>query len=216
MTQQSMVSPFPSDFAERCRKLGSSTLYEASGLRCAADPLVRSIWDGAFIAAAAYPLECSPGDNLAIHIALEQVPRGAVLVVSTSNFIAGYWGEVLTVAAEAAGVAGLVIDGGVRDVAAMRSRKFPVFSRGITVRGTVKASVPSVGKAMSFTGVPVAPGDLVVADDDGVIVIPAAEAGRTILAGEDRAEKEAAMMQKLANGAKTLDLLGLTHWRTLK
>ncbi len=216
MTRQSIVSPFPSDFAERCRTLGTSTLYEASGLRCAVDPLVRSLWDGAFIAAPAYPLECSPGDNLAIHIAMEQVPRGAVLVVSTSNFIAGYWGEVLTVAAEAAGLAGLVIDGGVRDVAAMRSRKFPVFSRGITVRGTVKVSAPSVGKAMSFTGVPVAPGDLVVADDDGVIVIPAAEAGRTILAGEDRAEKEAAMMHKLANGAKTLELLGLTHWRALK
>jgi len=216
MTRQSIVSSFPSDFAERCRTLGTSTLYEASGLRCAVDPLVRSLWDGAFIAAPAYPLECSPGDNLAIHIAMEQVPRGAVLVVSTSNFIAGYWGEVLTVAAEAAGLAGLVIDGGVRDVAAMRSRKFPVFSRGISVRGTVKASAPSVGKPMSFTGVPVAPGDLVVADDDGVIVIPAAEAARTILAGEDRAEKEAAMMQKLANGAKTLELLGLTHWRALK
>ena len=178
--------------------------------------LIRSIWDGAFIAAPAYPLECSPGDNLAIHLALARVPRGAVLVVSTSNFVAGYWGEVLTVAAEAAGVAGLVIDGGVRDIAAVRSRKFPVFSRGISVRGTVKASAPSVGQAMSFTGVPVAPGDLVVADDDGVIVIPAAEAGRTLLAGEDRAEKEAAMMQKLAHGATTLELLGLSRWRALK
>jgi 4-hydroxy-4-methyl-2-oxoglutarate aldolase len=216
MTQEALVSTFPSDFAARCRALGSSTLYEASGLRCAADPLVRSIWDGAFIAAPAYPLECSPGDNLAIHIAMEKVPRGAVLVVKTSNFVAGYWGEVLTVAAEAAGVAGLVIDGGVRDVAALRSRKFPVFARGITVCGTVKASVPSVGKPMTFTGVPVAPGDLVVADDDGVIIIPSAEAERTIQAGEDRAAKEAAMMQKLANGAKTLELLGLTHWRTLK
>ena len=216
MTQPPIVSPLPSDFVERCRKLGSSTLYEASGLRCAADPLIRSIWDGAFIAAPAYPLECSPGDNLAIHLALEQVPRGVVLVVSTSNFIAGYWGEVLTVAAEAAGIVGLVIDGGVRDIAAMRSRKFPVFSRGVTVRGTVKSSAPSVGKAMNFTGVSVAPGDLVVADDDGVFVIPAAEAGRTILAGEDRAAKEAAMMQKLADGATTLELLGLTHWRVLK
>lgn len=213
MTQPSIVNPLPGDFVERCRKLGSATLYEASGLRCAVDPLIRSLWDGAFIAAPAYPLECSPGDNLAIHLALEQVPRGAVLVVSTSDFVAGYWGEVLTVAAEAAGVTGLVIDGGVRDIAAIRSRKFPVFSRGISVRGTVKASAPSIGKAMNFTGVPVAPGDLVVADDDGVIVIPSAEAERTILAGEDRAAKEAAMMQKLADGATTVELLGLTHWR---
>ncbi|RKF50113.1 4-carboxy-4-hydroxy-2-oxoadipate aldolase/oxaloacetate decarboxylase [Paraburkholderia fungorum] len=216
MSQESLTSQLPGDFAARCRKLGSSTLFEASGLPCAADPQIRGVWDGAFIAAPAFPLECSPGDNLGIHVAMEQVPRGAVLVVSTSNFIAGYWGEVLTVAAEAAGVVGLIIDGGVRDVAALRARNFPAFSRGISVRGTVKASLPSVGKPINFTGVRVARGDLVVADDDGVIVIPQAEAERTILAGEERAAKEAAMMQKLANGAKTLDLLGLTHWRALK
>jgi 4-hydroxy-4-methyl-2-oxoglutarate aldolase len=203
----------PPDFASRSRALGSATLYEASGLPCAVDPLVRSIWSGAFIAAPAYPLVCSPGDNLAIHIAMERVPRGSVLVVGTSNFVAGYWGEVLTVAAEAAGVVGLVIDGGVRDVAAITARRFPVFARGISVRGTVKASALSVGEPMMLTGVAVAEGDLVVADDDGVIVVPAAEAERTILAGEARAAKEAAMMEQLAQGASTLELMGLTQWR---
>jgi 4-hydroxy-4-methyl-2-oxoglutarate aldolase len=204
----------PSDFAARARALGSATLYEASGLPCAIDPLVHSIWSGAFIAARAYPLVCSPGDNLAIHIAMERVRRGSVLVVSTSNFVAGYWGEVLTVAAEAAGVAGLVIDGGVRDVAAIAARRFPVFARGISVRGTVKASAPSVGQPMKLTGVEVAEHDLVVADDDGVIVIPAAEAERTIVAGEARAAKEAAMMEQLTQGVSTLELMGLTQWRT--
>ncbi|EEA02426.1 Dimethylmenaquinone methyltransferase [Burkholderia sp. H160] len=203
----------PPDFASRARALGSSTLYEASGLPVAVEPLVRSIWSGAFIAAPAYPLVCSPGDNLAIHIAMERVPRGSVLVVSTSNFVAGYWGEVLTVAAEAAGVAGLVIDGGVRDVAAITARGFPIFARGISVRGTVKASAPSVGRPMMLTGVAVSPGDLVVADDDGVVVIPAAEAERTLVAGEARAAKEAAMMEQLAQGASTLELMGLTQWR---
>jgi 4-hydroxy-4-methyl-2-oxoglutarate aldolase len=204
----------PADFAARARALGSATLYEASGLPCAIDPLVRSIWSGAFIAARAYPLVCSPGDNLAIHIAMERVPRGSVLVVSTSNFVAGYWGEVLTVAAEAAGVVGLVIDGGVRDVAAIAARRFPVFARGISVRGTVKASAPSVGQPMKLTGVEVAERDLVVADDDGVIVIPAAEAERVIVAGEARAAKEAAMMEQLTQGVSTLELMGLTQWRT--
>jgi 4-hydroxy-4-methyl-2-oxoglutarate aldolase len=204
----------PADFAARARALGSATLYEASGLPCAIDPLVRSIWSGAFIAARAYPLVCSPGDNLAIHIAMERVPRGSVLVVSTSNFVAGYWGEVLTVAAEAAGVVGLVIDGGVRDVAAIAARRFPVFARGISVRGTVKASAPSVGQPMKLTGVEVAGHDLVVADDDGVIVIPAAEAERVIVAGEARAAKEAAMMEQLTQGVSTLELMGLTQWRT--
>jgi 4-hydroxy-4-methyl-2-oxoglutarate aldolase len=203
----------PAGFAARARTLGSATLYEASGLPCAIDPLVRSIWSGAFIAAPAWPLVCSPGDNLAIHIAMERVPRGSVLVVSTSNFVAGYWGEVLTVAAEAAGVAGLVIDGGVRDVDAITARRFPVFARGISVRGTVKASAPSVGEPMMMTGVAVEAGDLVVADADGVIVIPAADAERTLATGEMRAAKEAAMMERLAHGASTLELLGLTQWR---
>ncbi|WP_208866237.1 RraA family protein [Paraburkholderia lacunae] len=213
MTDISSPPAPPEDFAARARTLGSATLYEASGLPCAVDPLVRTIWSGAFIAAPAYPLVCSPGDNLSIHIAMERVPRGSVLVVGTGNFVAGYWGEVLTVAAEAAGVVGLIIDGGVRDVAAITARRFPVFARGISVRGTVKASAPSVGQPTTFTGVPVAQGDLVVADDDGVIIIPAGQAERTITAGEARAAKEATMMQQLTQGASTLELMGLTEWR---
>lgn len=203
----------PDDFAARSLALGSSTLYEASGLPCAVDAQIRPIWTGASIAAPAYPLACSPGDNLSIHIAMERAPRGSVLVVATSDFIAGYWGEVLTVAAEVAGIVGLVIDGGVRDIAAMTARRFPVFARGISVRGTIKASAPSVGKPLGFTGVPVAPGDLVVADDDGVIILPAAEAERTLADGEARAAKEAEMMKKLGQGVTTLELMGLTQWR---
>ena len=116
--------PLPLNFHERAKALGSSTLYEASHLPCAVDSAIRPVWDGAFIAAPAYPLECSPGDNLALHLAMERVPRGSVLVVGTGSFIAGYWGEVLTVAAEAAGVVGLVIDGGVRDIAALKNASF--------------------------------------------------------------------------------------------
>lgn len=199
--------------AERCKQLGSSTLYEASGLPCSVDPDIRSIWAGAAIAAPAFPLVCSPGDNLSIHLAMERAPRGSVLVVGTSNFIAGYWGEVLTVAAEAAGITGLVIDGGVRDVAAMTRRRFPVFTRGVSVRGTIKASSPSVGQPMYFGGILINAGDLVVADDDGVIVIPAGEFERTLAAAEARASKEADMMKQLSQGATTLDLLGLSAWR---
>lgn len=213
MNATSSSTPLREDFTARAKRLGSATLYEASGLPCAVDPLVRTLWAGAFVAAPAYPLVCSPGDNLSIHIAMERVPRGSVLVVNTGNFVAGYWGEVLTVAAEAAGVVGLVIDGGVRDVAALIARRFPVFTRGVSVRGTVKASAPSVGLPMTFTGVPVAQGDLVVADDDGVIVIPAADTQRTLTAGEARAAKEADMMRQLAQGKSTLELMGLTQWR---
>lgn len=202
-----------SDIAARALKLGTSTLFEASGLDCAVDPAIRSVWPGAAMAAPAYPLQCTPGDNLAIHIAMERAPRGSVPVVGTSSFVAGYWGEVLTVAAEAAGLQGLVIDGGARDIAALQRRRFPVFSRGISVRGTVKASVGSIGQPFSFSGIPVAAGDLVVADDDGVVILPADHVERILAAGEARAEKEAVMMDKLAKGATTLELLGLQKWR---
>ncbi len=167
------ILPLPLDSYARAKVLGSSTLYEASHLPCAVDSAIRPIWDGAFISAPAYPLECSPGDNLALHLAMERVPRGSVLVVGTGSFIAGYWGEVLTVAAEAAGVVGLVIDG-------------------------------------AF----VTQGDWVVADDDGVIIIPKADAARTLAEGEARADKEAQMMQALTEGRSTLELMNLTEWRT--
>lgn len=202
------------DWNARALALGASTLYEASGLPCAVDPAIRPVWAGAAVAAPAFPVRCSPGDNLAIHLAVEQAPRGSVLVVTTDDFIAGYWGEVLTVAAEAAGIVGLVIDGGVRDVAAMTRRRFPVFSRGISVRGTIKASAPSVGQPILMTGVQVAAGDLVVADDDGVVVLPNARVNDVLAAGEARVQKEADFMARLARGETTVDLLGLSAWRT--
>lgn len=196
------------------RKLGASTIHEAPGIATTSvDPLVHTVWAGASVAGAAYPLECAPGDNLAIHVAMEKVPRGSVLCVSTGNFVAGYWGEVLTVAAEAAGVVGLVIDGGVRDIAALAGRRFPAFARGISVRGTIKASVPSVGQPIMLGGAPVAAGDLVVADDDGVVVVPAAQVEATLARGQARFEKEARMMDELRQGRTSLDLMGLAQWR---
>lgn len=213
----STIYPYRAEMLDQARTLGTSTLYEASGLATSSvDPAIRTVWPGASVAGPAYPLECSPGDNLSIHIAMERVPRGSVLVVSTGGFVSGYWGEVLTVAAEAAGVAGLVIDGGVRDIAALVARRFPVFTRGISMRGTIKASAPSVGQPLSFAGTPVAAGDLVVADDDGVLVIPIADVERTLTQGQARADKEAQMMDALRAGRSTLDLMGLTNWRAAR
>lgn len=199
--------------AKRALVQGTSTLYEASGLACAADPAIRPVWQGAAIAAPLYPVQCAPGDNLAIHLALERAPKGSVLLVATGNYLAGYWGEVLTVAAEAAGIVGLVTDGGVRDIAALRRRQFPVFSHGISVCGTVKATAPSVGQPMRFSGVPVQPGDWLIADDDGVVILPANDIDRVLTAGEARAAKEATMMEQLANGSTTVELMGLQAWR---
>lgn len=191
------------------RTLGSATLYEACGLPCAVDPRVQAVWKGAFIAASAYPVQCSPGDNLGLHLAVAQAPRGSVLVCDTADFIAGYWGEVLTVAATVAGIVGLVINGGVRDIVALEAHGFPVFARGISVKGTVKATAPSVGEPFNFSGAPVSAGDLVVADEDGVIIIPADAVGRTLREGQLRADKEALLMARLRDGHTTLQLMGL-------
>lgn len=208
------VTTYTSEQLEQARKLGSSTLYEASGLPSSSvDPAIRTVWPGASVAGPAWPLECSPGDNLAIHIGMEKAPRGSILVVGAGGYVAGYWGEVLTVAAEAASVAGLVIDGGVRDIAALTAHRFPVFTRGISMRGTIKASAPSIGQPIRLAGTPVAAGDLVVADDDGVIVIPAARVEATLAQGQTRFEKEARIMDQLRNGQSTLELLGLARCR---
>jgi 4-hydroxy-4-methyl-2-oxoglutarate aldolase len=214
MTMSTRIPTYGADVVEQALRLGTSTLFEASGLATSSvDPLVRAVWAGASVAGPAYPLECAPGDNLSIHIAMEKVPRGSVLCVATSSFVAGYWGEVLTVAAQAAGVVGLVTDGGVRDIAALAAHRFPVFSRGISVRGTIKASIPSVGEPVVLGGAPVAAGDLVVADADGVVVIPADHVSAALLKGQARFEKEQRVMDDLRQGRTTLDLLGLAKWR---
>jgi 4-hydroxy-4-methyl-2-oxoglutarate aldolase len=132
-------------------------------------------------------------------------------VVSTGGVLAGYWGEVLTVAAEAAGIAGLVIDGGVRDTAALITRNFPVFARGISIRGTSKSCAPSVGQPITLAGTPVFSGDLVVADGDGVVIIPAACVVDTLARGQARSDKESAIMRQLREGHPTLELLELAH-----
>ncbi|MDQ7049740.1 MAG: 4-carboxy-4-hydroxy-2-oxoadipate aldolase/oxaloacetate decarboxylase [Enterobacterales bacterium] len=208
------MNNYTDEIRELAIGLGTATLYEASGIiNCALDPLIRPVWQGAAVAGTAYPVACSPGDNLAIQIALERAPSGSVLTVTTNNFVAGYWGEVLTVAAESSSIKGLVIDGGVRDVAALRKRQFPAFSRGISVRGTTKASYRSVGQPIQITGTPAKQGDLIVADDDGVIILPQALALEIIVKGQVREQQEATMMKRLTDGESTLDLMGLAKWR---
>jgi 4-hydroxy-4-methyl-2-oxoglutarate aldolase len=208
----SIPSEFSPEALEWARRLGTATLHEASGLPgSAVDPALRPVWAGAALAAPAYPLECAPGDNLAIHLALERAPRGSVLVVAAGGVLAGHWGEVLTVAAEAAGIAGLVIDGGVRDSAALAVHRFPVFARGVCVRGTRKQCAPSVGQPILLAGTPVAAGDLVVADDDGVVILPAGQVAATLANGRARAEKEEAILRQLRQGRTTVDLLGLAR-----
>jgi len=205
---------YAQEITRLAKKLGASTLYEASGIKNSALARhIRPVWEGACMAGSAYPVACAPGDNLAIQIALGKAPISSILVVTTDQFVAGYWGEVLTVAAQSVGIKGLVIDGGVRDIAALRRRQFPVFSGGISVHGTHKDTVISVGQAIQITGTPVHAGDLVIADEDGVVILPQHCALDVVQKGKEREEKEAVWMRQLAEGKTTLELMGLEAWR---
>jgi 4-hydroxy-4-methyl-2-oxoglutarate aldolase len=193
----------------RLLELGSATLYEASGVDCDLDPAIRAAWPGAAVCGRALTVRTGPEDNLAIHFALLQAGAGDVLVVDAHGRPCGYWGEVLAVAAQAKGVAGLVIDGGVRDTERLAAIGFPAFSRFVSVRRTVKLEPGEIGVPVVVGGRTVVTGDMVVADADGVIALPAATVEATIAAGEARVAKEDGWMESLRAGATTVDLLGL-------
>ena len=189
-------------------ELGAATLGEC-GARLL-PPRIRAAWPGATLAAPATPVRCSPGDNLAIHVAVATAPPGHALVVDVGDVPErGYWGEVLTTGAEARQLAGLVIDGGVRDVSALRSHGFPVFSATVALRGATKNARGSVGAPVTVAGATVIAGDWVVADADGVVIVPGESLDDVLAAGRARAETEGGFFEALRGGATTLDLLDL-------
>jgi 4-hydroxy-4-methyl-2-oxoglutarate aldolase len=198
----------PEDLSRALAVLGAATLGESGGR--AAHRRLRPAWAGASLAAPAYPVECTPGDNLAVHVAVTTAPRGSALVVDVGQVAdRGYWGEVLTTAAEAAGLAGLVLDGGVRDVRALEAHGFPVFSSAIALTGATKDKPGTVGRPVRVGGVEVSAGDWVVADVDGVTFVPAAEVEDVLEAGRAREAKEDGFFAALRDGATTVELLGL-------
>jgi 4-hydroxy-4-methyl-2-oxoglutarate aldolase len=155
-------------------------------------------------------VRCTPGDNLAIHVAVASAPAGSALVVDVGDEEEfGYWGEVLTTAAEARKLAGLIIDGGVRDVAALESHGFAVFSTTVALRGAAKMAPGSVGAPATVGGVVVRTGDWVVGDSDGVTVISGDGLEQVLVAGRARADKEEGLFRALVAGSTTVELLGL-------
>jgi 4-hydroxy-4-methyl-2-oxoglutarate aldolase len=198
----------PEHVARALAALGSATLGESGGL--AAHRRLRPVWPGATVSAPAYPAGCTPGDNLAVHVAVTQAPPGSVLVVDVGQVPdRGYWGEVLTTAAEAAGLAGLVLDGCVRDVGALEAHGFPVFSAGIALTGATKDKPGTVGHSVRVGGVVVSAGDWVVGDVDGVTFVSATAVDEVLAAGRAREAKEAGFFEALRGGQTTVELLGL-------
>ena len=202
------MSPERVALAAELLRHGAATLGETGGL--VTHPRIRAAWPGAAVAGPAYTVQLGEGDNLAIHVACADAPAGSVLVVDASDppdF--GYWGEVLTTQAVARGIAGLVIDGGCRDVAALLARGFPVFSALVTLRGAAKERGGSVGDVVTVGGAPVRPGDWVVGDADGVTVVPGAHLAEVTGLARTRTDREQEMFTALEAGATTIELLGL-------
>ena len=203
-----MAVDISNELLEGLKQCGVATVYEAGGAIGALDAGIKPVWRHAKVAGPAFTVRCHPGDNLPLHLALEKASAGDVIVAQVSGVLGGFWGGVMTVAAQARGIAGLVIDGGVRDSEELEALGFPVWARGTGVFRTVKHEPGVLQEPLLVGGILVNPGDIILGDSDGVMAVPRERAQQFLEAARKREAAEAGYYERLRKGETTMQIYG--------
>jgi 4-hydroxy-4-methyl-2-oxoglutarate aldolase len=201
------IERLPKELIEAFREIGTATVHEASGRKGAVASAIKPIKAGVRLCGPAFTVQCHPGDNLMLHKAIERARPGDILVASVGGYYeAGYWGGLMATSAVAKKIGGLAIDGSIRDSAEIIRMGFPIFCRGFCIRGTTKTVLGLINHPTLFGGVLIHPGDLILGDDDGIVVVERMECEEVLEKSIKRVEAEKVKSEKLKAGVSSVEL----------